>query len=149
MDTNQQVAQFNPSTIMDGVRDKIKASFIELIPEEHWNAMVQKEIDDYFSENINVNTNNYDKSNFKSKFQILLRSELESECKLRLADYLKSSEFNASWGVNGQMVASQATKTMMIENSGAIMANMFSGMFSGMLSNFEMTRRNNNPGLRY
>ena len=39
-----QIEKFDPSKLMDGVRDRIKATFVSLIPDEMWNAMVEKEI---------------------------------------------------------------------------------------------------------
>ena len=38
------IEKFDPSKLMDGVKDRIKATFVSLIPDEMWNAMVEKEI---------------------------------------------------------------------------------------------------------
>ena len=42
MDNN--IEKFDPSKLMDGVKDRIKSTFVSLIPDEMWNAMVEKEI---------------------------------------------------------------------------------------------------------
>ena len=39
-----EVEKFDPSKLMDGVRDRIKSTFVSLIPDEAWNSMVEKEI---------------------------------------------------------------------------------------------------------
>ena len=39
-----EVEKFDPSKLMDGVRDRIKSTFVCLIPDEAWNSMVEKEI---------------------------------------------------------------------------------------------------------
>jgi hypothetical protein len=44
-----QVEKFDPSTLMQGVKDRIKATFVSLIPETQWEVMVQKEIDAFFN----------------------------------------------------------------------------------------------------
>lgn len=44
MDNNQQVEKFDPSRLMEGVKDRIKSTFVSLIPDEMWNQMVEKEI---------------------------------------------------------------------------------------------------------
>lgn len=44
MENNQQIEKFDPSKLMDGVKDRIKATFVSLIPDEMWSQMVEKEI---------------------------------------------------------------------------------------------------------
>jgi hypothetical protein len=48
MEQNQQVQKFDPSTLMQGVKDRIKATFVSLIPDDQWDGMVKKEIDAFF-----------------------------------------------------------------------------------------------------
>lgn len=40
----QQIEKFDPSKLMEGVKDRIKATFVSLIPDDMWNQMVEKEI---------------------------------------------------------------------------------------------------------
>ena len=40
----KQIEKFDPSKLMDGVKDRIKATFVSLIPDEAWNQMLEKEI---------------------------------------------------------------------------------------------------------
>ena len=44
MEDNKFVEKFDPSKMMEGVKDRIKATFVSLIPDEAWNQMVEKEI---------------------------------------------------------------------------------------------------------
>lgn len=39
-----QIEKFDPSRLMDGVRDRIKATFVSLIPDDAWDEMVEKEL---------------------------------------------------------------------------------------------------------
>jgi len=43
------VEKFDPNTLMQGVKDRIKATFVSLIPDGKWDEMVQKEIDAFFN----------------------------------------------------------------------------------------------------
>jgi hypothetical protein len=43
-----QVEKFDPSKLMDGVKDRIKATFVSLIPDDQWEIMVKKEMDSFF-----------------------------------------------------------------------------------------------------
>jgi hypothetical protein len=45
----EEIQKFDPATLMQGVKDRIKATFVSLIPDEQWDVMVQKEIDSFFS----------------------------------------------------------------------------------------------------
>lgn len=47
---SEQIEKFDPSTLMQGVKDRIKATFVSLIPDAQWEIMVQKEIDAFFNE---------------------------------------------------------------------------------------------------
>jgi len=38
------IEKFDPSKLMDGVKDRIKSTFVSLIPDDVWNTMVEKEI---------------------------------------------------------------------------------------------------------
>ena len=45
---NKTVEKFNPATLMQGVRDRIKATFVSLIPDNEWDIMVEKEVNEFF-----------------------------------------------------------------------------------------------------
>ena len=38
---------FKPESLGDKVRERIQASFVDLVPEDVWKGMVQKAIDDF------------------------------------------------------------------------------------------------------
>lgn len=40
-----EVVKYDANVVMQGVKDKIRATFVDLIPEEKWNEMIQTEID--------------------------------------------------------------------------------------------------------
>jgi hypothetical protein len=136
-----EIQKFDPSTLMQGVKDRIKATFISLIPDDQWDQMVQKEIDLFFQPKERRNS-----IERISDFSDLVQKELLEECKKRLITYLASEEFNAVWKNNGQSATSEAVKKMIVENSGEIMMSAFGGMFTHMLHNF---RQSLNQGNRY
>lgn len=47
---DNQVEKFDPSTLMQGVKDRIKATFVSLVPDDKWEQMVQNEIDAFFNQ---------------------------------------------------------------------------------------------------
>lgn len=132
---DNQIEKFDPSTLMQGVKDRIKSTFVSLIPDDKWDQLVKAEIDIFF--NKDKNENGSGAGNIKvSSFSILVMQQLEIECKKRLKEYLDSVDFNLTYDQYGQKVTSETVKKMMIDNAGEIMINMFSGMFSQQLHHF-------------
>ncbi len=43
-----QVEKFDPSTLMQGVKDRIKATFLSFIPDDQWEVLIKKEVDAFF-----------------------------------------------------------------------------------------------------
>lgn len=45
MSTNgQELEHFNPNKLMDGVKERIKSTFVSLIPDEVWSSMIEREL---------------------------------------------------------------------------------------------------------
>lgn len=82
---------FDPSTLKDRVSDQIRSSFVELIPEDAWKQMVQREIDWFTKEEVRQ-TGYYQERTLPSPLVILIRSELERMFKERLASELAKPE---------------------------------------------------------
>lgn len=130
---DQHIEKFDPATLMDGVRNRIKATFISLIPDDQWGAMVKKEVDAFFQQK---DTWNNSSRSYVSDFQTLVKQTLDAEAKRRVAEYFASPEFEVTWDTNGRPIVNEQIKKLLIENSGEILANMMGSMFASMLSNF-------------
>lgn len=128
-----EIEKFDPSKLMDGVKDRIKATFVSLIPEDAWEQMVKTEVDRFFKPKENWNSSR----EYRSEFQDLVRKEIEDECKRRLKEYLSSPDFNTTWKDNGLSATTKAVENMIVKNSGEIMVSMFGQMFQSMLLNFK------------
>jgi len=86
-----EIAKFDPSTLMEGVRAKIRASFVELIPDDAWNQMVKTEIDNFL-------LGEYDRWSNKrndSGFQKIVREELQKAVKEKVTAVI--AEFQPNW----------------------------------------------------
>lgn len=141
MEENTQVQKFDPATLMQGVKDRIKSTFVSLIPEEQWKEMIEKEVGKFFRE---YELRQYD-TRYVSDFSVLVNSLLKEEAEKRMKEYLGSPEFQTVWTDNGPRIISQAIREMMIENSGLILCNMYQEMFTSMLHRFrsELSNRQN------
>ena len=135
---DNKVQKFDPSKLMEGVKERIRAEFASLIPDEAWTQMVEKEVQSYFHDKFE-NSYRHDRT---SRFEDLVRSLLQEETKKRFAVYISSAEFERVWGKDGLPACSEAVKKMIVDNSGEILISFFGGMFQGMLDNFKANLQN-------
>ncbi len=73
-------------TLRDKISDRIRSSFVELIPEEAWKAMVQKEINKFMLEGLPK----------------LIREELRERLSKVLKEELEKPEYCGYWVGNGE-----------------------------------------------
>lgn len=129
-----EMKKFDPSTIMDGVKDKIRLEFANLIPENVWEEMVKQEVNYFFYKK---QDEGYSSRRSSTQFQRVCNSLLEEECRKRFKEYLNSSDFQATYKTNGQPIASEAVKKFIVENSGEVLANFFGSMMQSAIHNMQ------------
>ena len=132
---SDKVQKFDPSKLMDGVKDRIRAEFASLIPDDAWQEMVKKEVDYFF---YRKEDEGYSSRRSSSQFERMCNTLLEKECKERFGEYLKSAEFSTVYNEKGSPIASQAVERFIVENSGKVLASFFGNMMQGALDNMKM-----------
>ena len=116
-----EVAPYDPKRLMDAVRDRIKAEFVGLIPEDTWKKMVKTEVEQFFAEK---HDNAYGtRRELPSDFQRVVWQELDKATRAKMKEYLESEEWQGHWKKN-QLVAGKAVRKLVVEKSGEIMANV-------------------------
>lgn len=142
-----EIEKFDPSKLMDGVRDRIKATFVSLIPDEMWDAMVEKEIYIFtegrieIKQEFNCETKQYDLKEVRTPYtmgklkdqwghktaeddisplQQMIRNELRNDFQKRLKDYLRSEEYQNTYDQYGKPQMAEAVKKIVVENSDSI-----------------------------
>ena len=136
---NNSVEKFDPAQLMQGVKDRIKSTFVSLIPDEQWEQMVKTEVDNFFKgKELGYQGNRV----YASDFQVLVRNMVNQEAKDRLVAYMSGTDFQEIWQANGQPIASEAVRKLVVENSGAILTNFYSGIVSSMMHTFAANIRN-------
>lgn len=95
MDENKEVTKFDPSTLMDGVKAKIKSAFVELMPEEAWINLVKGEQDKFFHKRqINKGSTHYPQwESAPSEFEEMVLVLMREECKKQLTEIFAKPEF--------------------------------------------------------
>jgi hypothetical protein len=109
---SNDIEKFDPSKLMDGVRDRIKATFVSLIPDAQWEQLVQKEVENFFRKDL----------------EALCKEILREACKEKVKETLKTYD-TGIWDSNTNSYrASEILKKIMIENSSEIFASMLEGL---------------------
>lgn len=127
---SQEIKKFDANEAMKSVREKIKDSFVSLIPDEQWNEMVKKELDEYFKQR--EEGSGY--RTYASMFTKDVHSILSEEVKVKVKEYL-STNFNAVWYNNGVPVCNEKVEEIITKNAGKILSDMIGGTIQMALSN--------------
>lgn len=116
--------KFDPSALMEGVRQRIKATFVSLIPEDHWEQLCQKEVDNFFKEK---DRNSRNDCYYESEFQGVCKQVLNEIAREKIQNFL--STYDSTVWENGNIKASDNLKEMIIKMAPEIFAATFSNMF--------------------
>lgn len=132
---NTQIENFDPSKLMDGVRDRIKATFISLIPDAQWGELVKAECDKYFKIE-----SGYSSRTDTSPFGREVEQLLSEEVKLRVKDYLAKEWTTTYWNGGGVDTLNENLKKLLVEKSGEVLI----GTLGNMLQNTINQMKSNN-----
>lgn len=114
-----EVAKFDPNSYVDKVRDKIKQSLIDVIPDEQWNVMLKAEIGSFFENRV---TSNYgQQTQHPSEFRRIVGCVLEEETKKRVRELLTGPEWASYWDGTKMNVGNEIGRIAR-ENGAAILA---------------------------
>jgi hypothetical protein len=123
------IEKYDPSKLMEMVRDRIRATYVSLIPEEQWAQMVKKEIDSFFAEK-NIS---YDSRGIISDFKTVVYSELEKKTREEAKKYLESIS-HTEWN-DGKYKAGEFVKQLFIEKSGEMFLSIMGSMVQNAINN--------------
>lgn len=132
-----EVTKFDPKQLLNSVRDRIKAEFVGLIPDEEWHKLVEAEVDSFFEVR---QTDSYGQRQWRDKqtshFGEVVRTCLKEETQRRLKEYFDSEEFQSLWDGNnntpGQGIKDMSTK-IMADHLPALLEAMLAGKIQSVI----------------
>ena len=126
-----EVAKFDPSTYVDKVRDKIKQSLVDVIPDDQWNAMLRAEIETFFK---TKTTSQYGEQREQpSEFRRIVMRVIEDETKRRIGDMLAGPEWSSYWDGTQQQAGKEIARIAR-ENGAAILAKWLESAIGQVIS---------------
>ncbi len=111
MSNEKEIEKFDPSKLMDGVKDRIKATFVSLIPDDQWEVMCNTEMQKFFT----PIKSQYGNGTEPSEFQKLATELMREHCR----EYLKAMFAKPEYAVEKVYGTSQnpsATETIKLSD---------------------------------
>lgn len=118
------VTKFEPTNFVDKLRDKMKQSMIDLIPEEQWNSMLKSELDNFFNDKTERGA--YSHNTVPSEFKVAVRRIISEEVQKKVKDMLHSPEWEPYWK-NNEMLAGEKIAELLKEYGAQILNAWLSG----------------------
>jgi len=112
------------ASLQDKVKERIKASFLDLIPPEMWEGLVQAQLHEFT----------------KVELPKLVKAEAEARLKVLLGAEFTKSEWQARWvgGSTGELASSMVTNILK-----EVAPELVSALFGGMAQRVVSDIRNN------
>jgi len=136
MENKAEVEKFDPSTLMDGVKNRIKATFVSLIPDAQWEQMCDSEMKKFFE----PTWSGYDlKTKNPSQFETITREIMQEHCRAYLKEMFSKPEYQIEtiWKhsqVNGSQVQSGKLSDHLDAMIKEKMPEMMQAMFASVMS---------------
>lgn len=124
------VEKFDPSTLMEGVRDRIKATFISMIPDLQWEQMVKKEVDAFFQEV--KREEDYNNPTWYSQFQVVVWEEMTKHARKHIKEAIEN--FKSFQWDGSDVIMSEAVEKMIVKNSGMILRSLIGNMIQDAIN---------------
>jgi hypothetical protein len=130
-----EVTKFDPNAYVDKIREKIKASLIDVIPDDQWNTMLRAEITQFFE---SKRPAYHGGPAQPSEFHRVVMSVIEDETKTRVKELLNSPEWTSHWD-GTKMQAADEIARLVRENSAAIMAKWLEAAITQVVDRMRFT----------
>src|SRR6478609_7514861 len=112
-----EIQKFDPSTLMQGVRDRIKATFVSLIPDEQWNQMVETEMKSFFTTSVDRWGNGT-----KAQFKEVLDTELARRSRETINALLDKDDFMTTYSGSGPELVTDYIRKELVANAPELFA---------------------------
>ena len=131
---DQAVKKWDPDTVMEGVRDKIKATFVSMIPDAEWDRLIKGEIDNWFAEG---QERDYSSPRYyRSKFSLFCQGILEDVARMKVKQALET--YATTQWQNGEYIVSEQLRRLIIENAGELFARIMGPMMATVIQQMRL-----------
>lgn len=129
------IEKFDPAKLMQGVRDRVKATFVSLIPDDQWEQMIKTECDKFFQ--ITERDWRGDRPCI-SDFQMVVNSALREITEIKVKEELKKYESTIWDGSNIKI--NDELKKLLIESAPELFAKIMGSRVQEVINNMQQSR---------
>lgn len=127
----EEIVKYDASVVMQGVKDKIKATFVSLVPDNKWDEMIQIEIDNWLKPE--------QWGDKQSQFSKLVNECMTGMIKDKIKKLLEEKYISSIWE-NNELKPNEAIEKIITENAGKIMLSVVGGMVQQVVNNMQYQR---------
>jgi len=120
------VEKFDPASLMQGVRDRIKSTFVSLIPDAQWEEMVKAEIDKFLKSDRWENP--------KSPFQKVVEEVIHEKLKEKVKLLIEEKYVSTMWE-NGQYKPTEAIEKAIVAATPQILGDIIARAVQSVVNN--------------
>lgn len=135
---SKEIQPFRAEDLRAKIETRIKASFLELIPDEAFSAMIAETLQK-FTEPRTTN-DAYNPKTLPSEFEVIVREVYRERLRDVVAKELQGEEWAGHWDGN-KVVVGEQVKKIILENSSAILLSMIGTATAEMIGGLEMRIR--------
>lgn len=129
--TDTVPAKIDPSQFVDKLRERIRSTLGELIPDDQWAAMMKAETERFF--NRSREGSGYFARERQSDFQDIAVAVIADETRARFKAYFESSEdWRMRWNSSGENSAPKRIEAMIEANLPLLMKEVVTSFFAGL-----------------
>ena len=133
-----EVTKFDPTTYVDKVRDRIKQSLIDVIPDAQWDALLRAEIDAFFVKTKTASQYGEQREQ-PSEFHRIVTGVIAEETKKRVQAALNGPEWTAYWDGTKMKIGDEIGRIAR-ENGAAILAKWLEAAFAQVVDGIRFQR---------
>lgn len=121
------------------VQERVRGALVDLIPEDAWKAMIQREITLWMNGQTGRGSHGYGgyEPTIEPGIRRIVRAELETMFKARVSELLASPEWAGTWEEGKKTVGSEIAK-LITENAPEILSAMLKQSIAQVVSNMQM-----------
>jgi hypothetical protein len=122
------IVRFDPNTLKDRISDRIKNSFVELVPEDAWKALVQAELDKFFKPQF-VKHGYNDVKEEPSELSKIISAEIRERLMKAVEIELDKPEYQDKWNSGLQKnVGGDFANAVCKELTNELVSSLFNGI---------------------
>jgi len=133
MATGSDLAVHQDVDILSNVKDKIRAEFVNLVPDEQWQAMVKAAVDDWFERKKEPAHNDRE---WSSDFTRFVQELLREECREKIKEYFNTPEWQGQWR-DGKQIASDKVAEIVVDNADKIIGELVGYAIQNVVRNMQ------------